>query len=58
MADGLHRFLAATGLGAASLIAVAQSFGWEGGFAAAIYFVATRGDQRYPGAGYDGCDEC
>lgn len=41
MADGLHRFLAATGLGAASLIAVAQSFGWEGGFAAAAYFVAT-----------------
>ena len=41
MADGLHRFLAATGLGAASLIAVAQSFAWEGGFAAAAYFVAT-----------------
>ena len=41
MADGLHRFLAATGLGAASLIAVAQSFGWAGGFAAATYFVTT-----------------
>ncbi len=41
MADGLHRFLAAIGIGTTSLIAVAQSFAWEGGFMAAAYFAAT-----------------
>lgn len=40
MAGGARRFLLALGVGAASLVVAAQSFGWPEGFDAAAYFLA------------------
>lgn len=41
MSGGLRRFLLSLGVGAASLVVAAHSFGWDAGFEAAAYFLAT-----------------
>jgi len=43
MSDGMRRFLLTLGLGAASLVVAAYSFGWAEGIGTAVYLIVTSG---------------